>query len=102
VIVTEAARKLGYKPFPMAASNSPHAYVNPDGMRLGACQYCGHCERFICESNAKGSPELLLYPVLRRKQNFEIRPYSHVVGIDYDAKAKRVKGVRSHRPRIRR
>ena len=56
VIVSEAARKLGYKPFPMAASNSPHVYVNPDGMRLGACQYCGHCERFICESNAKGSP----------------------------------------------
>lgn len=94
VILSEAAAKLGYKPFPMAAANSPNVYVNPDGMRLGACQYCGHCERFICESNAKGSPELLLYPVLRRKKNFEIRPYSHVTAVDYDAKAKRVKGVR--------
>ena len=94
LILTDAARKFGYKPFPMAASNSPHAYVNPDGMRLGACQYCGHCERFICESNAKGSPQVLLYPVLRRKSNFEIRPYSRVTGIDYDRTAKRVTGVR--------
>jgi gluconate 2-dehydrogenase alpha chain len=94
VIVSEAAAKLGYKPFPMAAANSPKPYVNPDGMHLGACQYCGHCERFICESNAKGSPETLLYPVLRRKSNFEIRPFSHVLGLDYDRRAKRVKGVR--------
>ncbi len=94
VIVSEAARTFGYKPFPMAAANSPQVYVNPDGMRLGACQYCGHCERFICESNAKGSPEVLLYPVLKRKKNFEIRPLAHVIGIDYDRNAKRVTGVR--------
>lgn len=94
VIVSEAAKKLGYKPFPMAACNSPGVYTNPDGMHLGACQYCGHCERFICESNAKGSPEVLLYPVLKRKPNFEIRPFSHVLSVDYDRKAKRVKGVR--------
>ena len=78
----------------MPASNSPHVYANPDGMRLGACQYCGHCERFICEANAKASPEVLLYPMLKRSKNFEIRPYSHVTGLDYDRQARRVTGVR--------
>lgn len=94
VIFSKAASSLGYKPFPLPASNSPDPYTNPDGMKLGACQYCGHCERFICESNAKASPEILLYPVLRRHANFEIRPFSQVVGIDYDAKSKRAIGVR--------
>jgi gluconate 2-dehydrogenase alpha chain len=66
VIFSEATKKLGYKPFPMPAANSPEAYTNPDGMQLGQCQFCGHCERFICEANAKASPEVLLYPMLRK------------------------------------
>ena len=44
-----AEREFGYRPFPSPGANSTGAYVNPDGMRLGACQYCGHCDRFICE-----------------------------------------------------
>lgn len=94
IIFKNAAEKLGYKPFPMAAGNSPNAYTNPDGMQLGQCQYCGHCERFLCEANAKASPEVLLYPVLLQRPNFELRLRSHVLGVDYDRKAKRVRGVR--------
>ena len=56
VIFSEATKKLGYKPFPLPAANSPEAYTNPDGMQLGQCQFCGHCERFICEANAKAQP----------------------------------------------
>jgi gluconate 2-dehydrogenase alpha chain len=48
VIFSETAKELGYKPFPMPAANSPEPYTNPDGMQLGQCQFCGHCERFIC------------------------------------------------------
>jgi gluconate 2-dehydrogenase alpha chain len=94
VIFSEAARELGYRPFPMASGNSPEAYTNPDGMQLGQCQFCGHCERFICEANAKASPEVLLYPVLRQRPSFELRLRTHVLGVDYDRKAKRVTGVR--------
>ncbi|HSU77094.1 MAG TPA: GMC family oxidoreductase [Burkholderiales bacterium] len=94
VIFAAAAEKLGYKPFPMPAGNSPAAYNNPDGMKLAPCQYCGHCERFICEANAKGSPQVLLYPMLLQRKGFELRLYSHVLGLDYDRKAKRVTGVR--------
>jgi gluconate 2-dehydrogenase alpha chain len=90
----EAAEKLGYKPFPGPAANSSGAYTNPDGQQLGACQYCGHCERFICEAKAKASPLVLLYPMLRQRKGFETRLHCHVLGIDYDAAARRVKGVR--------
>jgi gluconate 2-dehydrogenase alpha chain len=93
-IFTAATEKLGYKPFPMAAANSPQPYTNPDGMQLGQCQYCGHCERFICEANAKASPEILLYPMLQKRATFELRLRSHVTAIDYDRKAKRVRSVR--------
>jgi len=94
LIFIAAAESLGYKPFPMAAANSPAAYTNPDGMRLGQCQFCGHCERFICEAKAKASPEVLLYPMLLKRPSFELRTQCHVLGVDYDRDAKRVRGVR--------
>ena len=44
------------------SANASRAYTNPDGSRLGACVYCGHCERFGCEANAKGSPHITVIP----------------------------------------
>ena len=66
LIFKAACEKLGYQPFIAPSGNSSGAYTNPDGMRLGPCQYCGHCEKFICEAQAKATPEVLLYPVLLR------------------------------------
>jgi gluconate 2-dehydrogenase alpha chain len=94
IIFNAAAKKLGYSPFPAPAANSPSAYKNPDGMQLGQCQYCGHCERFICEANAKASPQVLLYPWLANHQNFELRAQVQVVGINYDKSSRTVTGVR--------
>ena len=71
LIFKAACEKLGYKPFIAPSGNSSGAYTNPDGMRLGACQYCGHCEKFICEAQAKATPETLLYPVLFARPSFE-------------------------------
>ena len=93
-LFADAARKLGYHPFPTPAANSSGAYTNPDGQKLGACQYCGHCERFICEASAKASPQLLLYPMLRQRPSFSLRPHTQVLGLNYDRKARRVSGVR--------
>ena len=42
LIFTEAAKKLGWHPFPTPSSNNSAAYVNNEGQTLGACQYCGH------------------------------------------------------------
>jgi gluconate 2-dehydrogenase alpha chain len=88
-----AAEKLGYKPFPTPAANASKAYTNPDGQKLGQCQYCGHCERFICEAKAKASPEVLLFPMLAQRKNFEARLDCHVLGLIYDKAGKKVTGV---------
>jgi gluconate 2-dehydrogenase alpha chain len=63
-------------------------------MTLGACEYCGHCERFGCEANAKASPQSTILPVLLQDKNFELRTYAYVKELVYDKQAKKVKAVR--------
>jgi gluconate 2-dehydrogenase alpha chain len=89
-----AAESLRYRAFPQPAANSSGPYRNPDGQQLGQCQYCGHCERFICEAHAKSTPATLLYPMLRTRPSFELRTRAHVLRVDYDRRAKRATGVR--------
>jgi len=93
LVFKATAEKLGYKPFPTPAANSSAPYTNPDGQKLGQCQYCGHCERFICEARAKASPEVLLYPMLKARKGFEVRLKCHALKVVYDAKAKRATAV---------
>lgn len=88
-----SAKSLGYHPFPMPSSNVSQAYVNSEGLTLGACQYCGFCDRFGCEANAKAGPHTTILPVLRMDRNFELRTHAWVSRLDYDEKAKKVKGV---------
>jgi gluconate 2-dehydrogenase alpha chain len=85
--------RLGYHPFPMPAANASRPYTNPDGMKLGACQYCGHCEKFLCEANAKSAATNLLFPLFDGKPNFRLRPNAEVLRLLYDKAAKRVTGV---------
>jgi len=88
-----AAKNAGYHPFPRPVANASHAYTNPDGSKFGACQYCGFCERFGCESNAKGSPLITVIPIAMRNPNFELRTHSWVTKILKDPSGKRVTGV---------
>jgi len=37
----KATRNLGYQAFSVPASNPWRPYVNPDGVALGQCHYCG-------------------------------------------------------------
>ncbi|HWW08363.1 GMC family oxidoreductase [Collimonas sp.] len=94
LVFKAAAEKFGYHPFPIPAANSSGDYTNPDGQKLSECQYCGHCERFICEASAKASPQLLLYPMLQKRKGFELRNRCHVLGVNYDRHTKRATGVR--------
>ncbi len=94
LIFQQTTAGMGYHPFPQPAANSSRPYTNPDGQRLGQCQYCGHCERFICEAQAKASPQVLLYPMLQQRKGFEIRLGCQVLALLYDRTAKRVRGVR--------
>jgi gluconate 2-dehydrogenase alpha chain len=89
----KAAADLGYHPFPRPSANASRAYTNPDGSRFGACQYCGHCQRFGCEANAKGSAHITVIPIAMRNPNFELRTHAWATKVLKDPAAKRVSGV---------
>ena len=92
-LFAEAARKTGHSPFPQPASNLSEAYVNPLGMKLGQCTYCGFCERFGCGNYSKASPQTCILPALLRFPNFTVRTESEVTRINLDSAGKRATGV---------
>jgi gluconate 2-dehydrogenase alpha chain len=89
----EAAHNLGYHPFPRPSANASQAYTNPYGAKFGACQYCGYCQRFGCEANAKGSPHVAVIPAALANPNVELRTHSWVTKVNKDSDGKRVTGV---------
>jgi gluconate 2-dehydrogenase alpha chain len=74
-------------------ANASQPYTNPDGMKIGQCQYCGFCERFGCEANAKGSPHITVIPVALRNPNVELRTYTWVTKVLKDSTGKKATGV---------
>jgi gluconate 2-dehydrogenase alpha chain len=92
-LFAQAARQLGYKPFPQPSGNLSQAYRNPLGVRLGPCSYCGFCEWFGCGNYSKASPQTTLLPVLVRKPNFTARDQCEVTRINLDAGGHRATGV---------
>lgn len=89
----KAARELGYKPYPQPSGNMSQAYVNPLGVRLGPCTYCGYCEWFGCGNYSKASPQTTILPVLIRKENFRVHTNAEVTKINTDSSGKRATGV---------
>ncbi len=89
-----AAEGLGHHPYPTPAGTLSAPYVNPEGAALGACVYCGHCDRFGCAVNAKASPNSALLPVLLDDPRFRLRTDSFVTELLYDKTARKVTGVR--------
>jgi gluconate 2-dehydrogenase alpha chain len=89
----KATGDMGYHPFPMPISNSSAPYKNPEGITIGACEYCGFCNRTGCESNAKASANVAIMPVLRQDKNFTLRTYAFADRIMYDQAAKKARGV---------
>lgn len=93
ILFDETTKRMGYHPFPRPTANASQSYKNPDGAEFGACQYCGYCERFGCESNAKGSPHFTVIPIALRHSNFKLHTNSWVTQINKDTNGKRVTGV---------
>ena len=93
-IMDEASRSLGYHPFQAPSSNASEVYTNFEGQTLGACEYCGHCERFGCEANAKASPNVCILPALLADPKFELRDHAQVKELVYDKAARKVTAVR--------
>jgi gluconate 2-dehydrogenase alpha chain len=93
VMFAEAATKAGYHPFPRPTANASQAYVNEYGAHFGACQYCGYCQKYGCEANAKGSPHVAVIPAAMKSPDFELRTNSWVTKVLKDSDNKRVTGV---------
>jgi gluconate 2-dehydrogenase alpha chain len=89
----KAAKSLGYHPFPGPSANMSQPYVNPDGVAFGACHYCGYCERFGCEANAKASAHFTVIPLAAQKNNVEMRTNARVMKVNLDAAKKRAESV---------
>ncbi len=93
LLFADAAKSLGYHPFPAPVAISSAAYQNAEGIGLGACEYCGFCTRHACEANAKASANTTVMPVLRLDQKFELRTRCFVTRFNYDKAGKKVTGV---------
>lgn len=63
---------MGYHTFPAPAGIASTAYVNPYGMQMGPCNFCGFCERYGCYQYSKSSPQTAVLDALKRK-NFSYR-----------------------------
>jgi len=92
-LFADAARNMGYEPFPQPSGNLSIGYTNPLGVTLGPCTYCGYCEWFGCGNYSKASPQTTLIPVVVRRDNFELRTLSEVTKINLDGTGKRATGV---------
>ncbi len=92
-LFAEAAKQLGYKPYPQPSGNLSQSYTNPLGVTLGQCTFCGFCEWFGCANYSKASPQTTILPVLLRSPNFEARTECEVMRINLDNTGKRATGV---------
>ncbi len=89
----EAAQSLGMHPFPCPSANMSRPYENPLGVKLGACTYCGFCEKFGCGNYSKASAQTTILPVLMEKKNFSLKTECEVTRIELDGSGKRATGV---------
>jgi len=89
----QAAKEVGFKPFPCAAANTSQPYTNPYGVQMGECTYCGFCEWFACGNYSKSSPQTTILPVLLKKSNFSYRTNCDVTRVNLDGSGKRATGV---------
>jgi gluconate 2-dehydrogenase alpha chain len=92
-LFAQAAKDLGYQPFPCPSANMSRAYTNPLGVQLGQCSYCGFCEKFACGNYSKASPQTTILPVLMRKDNFTLKTECEVLKVNLDSTRKKATGV---------
>jgi gluconate 2-dehydrogenase alpha chain len=91
----DAAKVLGYHPYPIPAATISQVYTNPDGIARPGCTYCGFCERFGCMIGAKAQPTNTLLPVIQKQKNVSIRTGASVrrIVLDTTQSGGRARGV---------
>ncbi|MUV36463.1 Gluconate 2-dehydrogenase (acceptor) [Lentibacillus sp. JNUCC-1] len=89
----DAAKKLGYHPYQVAAGNLSQNYENPDGEVLNACMYCSYCTQYGCDFGAKSDPLVSVIPTAQKTGNFEVRTKANARRVLYDGGGK-ANGIR--------
>ncbi|TBU98307.1 GMC family oxidoreductase [Stutzerimonas kirkiae] len=92
-LFAEAARNLGYKPFPVPSALLSQAYTNSLGVRMGPCTFCGFCTNYGCANYSKASPIISVLPVLARKANFSARTNCEVLRVTLDKNGGKATGI---------
>jgi choline dehydrogenase-like flavoprotein len=83
VLFEQAARKLGWHPFP-----APMAILSQPRPGRSACVNCGFCLSFGCEVGAKSSSLATAIRMAEKTGRCEIRPNSYVHRVELDANGK--------------
>jgi gluconate 2-dehydrogenase alpha chain len=78
-MLSDAAQRLGWHPFPAPAAINTEPY----GGRP-ACTYCGFCTCNGCYTNAKGSTDLTLLPAAAATGRLRVESGARVVRVDVD------------------
>ena len=89
----DAARKLGYHPFPNPSANVSRAWTNPYGNQIAPCNYCGFCSKYPCLNYSKASPQTAVMDALKRLENFSYRTNANVLRVEMHADGKTARGV---------
>jgi gluconate 2-dehydrogenase alpha chain len=92
-LFAEAAKNLGYKPFPVPSALVSQAYVNSLGVAMGPCTYCGFCTNYGCANYSKASAITTVLPVLIRKPNFTAMTNCEVLRVTMDSSGKKATGI---------
>lgn len=92
-LFAEAARNMGYKPFPVPSALISEPYTNSLGVTMGPCTFCGFCTNYGCANYSKASAITTIIPVLVRKANFTARTNSEVLRVVLDSTGERATGV---------
>jgi gluconate 2-dehydrogenase alpha chain len=90
----ETTERMGYHPFTLPAANISQAYVNPLGVAMGPCTYCGFCDFHGCGNYSKSSPQACILPVLMRRPNFTLLTETEVLHAVKHDDGKTAKGVK--------
>jgi gluconate 2-dehydrogenase alpha chain len=86
-MMADAARKLGWRPFPGPAAVTTRAYQGRAG-----CAYHGYCSRGGCHINAKGSTAVTSIPKAQATKRLSVVTEAHVTTIEVGVNG-RVSGV---------
>ncbi|MGK3112060.1 GMC family oxidoreductase [Candidatus Pantoea formicae] len=90
----KTTESMGYHPFTVPAGNLSQAYVNPLGVSMEPCTYCGFCDFHGCGNFSKSSPQACILPVLMRRPNFTLLTETEVLHAVKHEDGKTVKGVK--------